>query len=145
MLIFSLTARSSGGKWVLELVQWFNDVGATKSAVLLAYSSWLQDGCSYSRHHIHINSGEREEEGVLRFCIHFIRKGKAYPMHPAEVPLPLIGQYNHLTICPPLASRKVIKAEVWKFLLGWTKPHPIFWALHKHPWVLCDQWEMKPQ
>lgn len=47
-------------------------------------------------------------------------------MHPAEVPLPLIGQYNHLTICPPLASRKVIKAGVWKFLLGWTKPPPIF-------------------
>ena len=49
----------------------------------------------------------------------FYQERQIYPMPPAEVPLPHIGQCYHLTTYPPLASRKVAQAEgVWKHLLG---------------------------
>lgn len=95
---------------------------------------------------VSILSEEREEEGVLGSCIHFIRESKVFLTLPAEVLLPLIGQFYHLTPCPPLAARKVAKE---RGLGNVPRVNKIPSYCHtqlsgNYISILCDLWEEIP-
>lgn len=64
------------GKWLLTLVQLFNDVITNVSEVLL--SSQFQDGCFSSSHHIHSKQGGDS----ITALILFIKKSETSPELP---------------------------------------------------------------
>lgn len=101
--------RNPERKWVAELVSRLSDVGATKSAILLACPFQLQEDSAISD--TVFISGQERGRGSLGSCIYFIWERKVLPTPPAEVLFPLIGWYCQLTICPPLAARKVTKQK----------------------------------
>lgn len=105
----------------------------------------LQDGCSYSRHHIHINSGEREERRDPRMLHIFYKERQSISYAQQMSPCLSLAEPQSLNNLSTLCIKDGDQSRSLEISVGLDKPHPIFWALHKHPWVLCDQWEMKPR
>lgn len=60
------------------------------ASVLLAFSSWLEDGCSGSR--LHTLSPVQMQEGKSCFSFSFHQGGKSFPQPPGKLPSGPFGQ-----------------------------------------------------